>query len=120
MEIKDILRERREELNITMKELSVKVGVSESTISRWESGDIANMRRDKIALLSEALQISPAVIMGWDEKTFNKQSSGITSGEIEFLSRYRKLDDDDRYYLDRVINGLLQDDKYKKDSNKAV
>lgn len=120
MEIKDILRERREELNITMKELSVKVGVSESTISRWESGDIANMRRDKIALLSEALQISPAVIMGWDEKAFNKQSSGITSDEIEFLSRYRKLDDDDRYYLDRVINGLLQDDKYKKDSNKAV
>lgn len=120
MEIKDILRERREELSITMKELSVKVGVSESTISRWESGDIANMRRDKIALLSEALQISPAVIMGWDEKAFNKQSSGITSGEIEFLSRYRKLDDDDRYYLDRVINGLLQDDKYKKDSNKAV
>ena len=120
MTIGDIIRNRRKELNMRQEDLAELVNTTKATVSRWESGDIANMRRDKIALLSEALQISPAVIMGWDEKAFNKQSSGITSGEIEFLSRYRKLDDDDRYYLDRVINGLLQDDKYKKDSNKAV
>lgn len=43
--------------------------MSPATISRWESGDIANMRRDRIAALAEALQISPAVIMGWDVDT---------------------------------------------------
>ena len=66
MEVKDILRNRRIELGMTMKELAAKVGVSEGTISRWESGDIANMRRDKIALIAQALRISPEVIMEWE------------------------------------------------------
>ena len=66
MEVKDILSTRRQELGLTMREVAEKVGVSEGTISRWESGEIANMRRDKIMLLAQALQISPAVIMGWE------------------------------------------------------
>lgn len=34
MEVKDILRNRRIELDLTMKELAQRVGVSEATISR--------------------------------------------------------------------------------------
>lgn len=67
MEVKDIIRNRRIEMGLTMKELADKIGVSEGTISRWESGDIANMRRDKISLLSKALNLSPSVIMEWEE-----------------------------------------------------
>ena len=66
MDVKDIIKNRRIMLGLTMKELSEKVGVSEGTISRWESGEIINMRRDKIVALSEALHLSPAVIMGWE------------------------------------------------------
>jgi transcriptional regulator with XRE-family HTH domain len=49
---------------MTMKELSTKVGVSERTISRWESGDIANMKRDKIAALAKDLEVEPALMRG--------------------------------------------------------
>jgi repressor LexA len=52
-----------------MKQVSEAVGVSESTISRWESGAIANMTREKIVLLSKALKLSPADIMGWTKDT---------------------------------------------------
>ena len=67
MNVKDIIRNRRLELSMTMKEVAERVGVSEATVSRWESGDIENMRRDKIAALAKALQMPPAVIMGWDD-----------------------------------------------------
>ena len=67
MEVKEIIRKRRIELNLTMRDLANKVGVSEATISRWESGDIANMKRDKIKALADALHISPSIIMGWTE-----------------------------------------------------
>ena len=50
MRTNDLIRMRRLELDMTMKELAAKVGVSEGTISRWESGDIENMKRDKPAL----------------------------------------------------------------------
>ena len=48
MEVKDILRNKRLELGLTMKEVADAVGVSEGTVSRWESGKIGNMRRDRI------------------------------------------------------------------------
>ena len=67
MEVKEIIRQRRLELGYSMKELAKKAGVSEATISRWESGDIANMKRDKIKSLADALMISPNIIMGWDQ-----------------------------------------------------
>ncbi len=68
MSINDDLKRRRIELNLTMAEVANKVGVSEATISRWESGDIANMRRDKIVLLAKALQVSPSFIMGLEDE----------------------------------------------------
>lgn len=71
MEIKDILKARRLSLALTLEDVAAKVGVSAATISRWESGDIANMRRDRIVALSKALKISPAVIMGWDDPEDN-------------------------------------------------
>ena len=65
--VKEIIKERRQQLGLTMKEVAEAVGVSEATVSRWESGDIENMRRDKIAKLAEALKISPAILMGWED-----------------------------------------------------
>ena len=67
MNVKDIIREKRIELGMTMKEVADKVGVSEATISRWESGEIANMRRGAIFSLAKTLNISPNEIMGWKD-----------------------------------------------------
>ena len=66
MEVKDIIRNKRIELHLTMKQVADKVGVSEGTISRWESGEISNMRRDRIAALAKALLLPPEIIMEWD------------------------------------------------------
>lgn len=68
MEVQDIIKEKRIALNLTMKEVADYVGVTEATISRWESGDIANMRRDRIYKLSQVLNLSPLVIMGIEEE----------------------------------------------------
>lgn len=67
MPIQDIIKTRRAELDLTMKEVADFVGVSEGTVSRWESGDISNMKRDKIYKLAKILNISPLVILGWDD-----------------------------------------------------
>lgn len=66
MEIKDVLKARRTELGLTQLDVANAVGVSEATVSRWESGDIANMKRSRIASLASVLKISPSIIMGWN------------------------------------------------------
>ena len=57
------LTERRKELELTMRQVAEAVGVSEGTVSRWESGAIANMKRDKIYALAQVLKTTPNFIM---------------------------------------------------------
>lgn len=64
MDVGDTLQRRRKELGLTLREVAEKVGVSEGTVSRWESGDITNMRRDKIKAISDVLRVSPLLILG--------------------------------------------------------
>ena len=100
MEVKDILKKRRLEIGLTMKQVAEAVGVSEGTISRWESGDIVNMRRDKIALLADVLRITPAVIMGWDEKpkplarqipVYGRVAAGIPIEAVENIIDWEEI-----------------------------
>lgn len=67
MELKDILKQRRLELSLTMLDVANAVGVSEATVSRWESGEINDMKRSRIVALSKILQLHPNVIMEWEE-----------------------------------------------------
>lgn len=69
--IRTLIKEKRIEKKYTMKELAEKVGVSEATVSRWESGEISNMRRGGIMRLSKVLDIPPSVILGLQDNTNN-------------------------------------------------
>jgi transcriptional regulator with XRE-family HTH domain len=67
MEIGQKIKTLREEKGMTLEELGNKVGVGKSTVRKWETGMIANMRRDKIAKVASALETSPAYLMGWEQ-----------------------------------------------------
>lgn len=85
MEIKDIIRIKRLEKNLTLKELADKIGVSEATVSRWETGNIKNMKRKGISNLADVLEISPAIIMGWEEyKEFDENAPTQRLDTINF------------------------------------
>ncbi|QUH28255.1 helix-turn-helix domain-containing protein [Vallitalea guaymasensis] len=74
MEFKDKIKKRRTALNMTMQELAKKIGVSTPTIQRYESGEIKNVRKDKITLLASALDCSPGYLMDWEENINNETS----------------------------------------------
>ena len=111
MEVKDIISTRRTQLDMTMKELSQKVGVSEATICRWESGDIENMKRDKILNLANALQISPSLLMGWTEY---KAEHILSERERTMIDLYRQLNDAGKSVIDTQLNMMVKEDAYRK------
>ena len=57
----------REKNGLTLEQVGSAVGVVKSTVRKWETGIIANMRRDKIAALARVLHTTPAYLMGWEE-----------------------------------------------------
>lgn len=67
MKLRDRLKKRRLELGMTLKQVANAVGVSEGTVSKWESGNIGSMRLDKARALSKALSLDPRVLMEQDE-----------------------------------------------------
>ena len=54
------ISDRRKQLGLTLEDVGNAVGVSKTTVQRWESGLIKNMGRDKVAALANVLQL-PAV-----------------------------------------------------------
>lgn len=77
------IKANRKKLGLTMKEVAKAVGVSEATVSRWESGKIANMGRDKICALSKVLEISPTEITGNDNNS--------TASMLEISAKIKEL-----------------------------
>lgn len=66
MDMGEKIKFLRLDRNMTLEELGNKVGVGKSTVRKWETGMIANMKRDNILKVAEALDTSPAYLMGWD------------------------------------------------------
>lgn len=88
------LRKKREELNLTLQEVADYVGVSAGTVSRWETGNINNMKRDKIAKLSEILKLNPSVITGWESAKIDNDGNisdiVLRTEEMELIRELRK------------------------------
>jgi repressor LexA len=56
-------------LELTQQQVADYVGVSKSAVSRWESGDVANMGIDKLSRLSEVLSVSALDIINENRLT---------------------------------------------------
>ena len=91
------IESRRKELNLTLEQIGKYVGVSKSTVKKWETGFIDNMKRDKIALLADILKVSPLEIIGIETKSVDsknlKQKNEInlfTPHEQKVIKHYRQ------------------------------
>lgn len=121
MDVKDIIRKRRQELKLTYEQLGNMVGVGKSTVRKWETGMIENMRRDNIVALANALNISPAIIMGWEEPNENMISSkNLSKAEKILLSNYNKLNDLGKNEATKRVTELTEISKYINDNELCV
>lgn len=66
MGISENIKKRRGELHLTLLDIAKKVGVSEATVQRYESGQIKNLRQERVVKLAAALEMTPAQLLGWE------------------------------------------------------
>lgn len=104
--IKDLRLKR----GMTLEQVGDIVGVGKSTVRKWETGMIANMRRDKIALLAEALGTTPAYLMGWkDAKKENSPDElKLTEGEKMLLDLFRQVPEAQQQLVLQMISVALK------------
>ena len=67
MTVSKRIRERRKQLGLSAEDVAALIGVSPSTVYRYESSEIENMGIDKLEPIAKALQTTSAFLMGWAE-----------------------------------------------------
>lgn len=107
IQVNKLIKKRRIELGLTLKDVAKALNIAESTVSRYESNDIQNMGIDKIKALSKVLDCSPAYLMGWgDLPTSETTSKSITISlsEKALLKKYRTLDERGQHTISTVLD----------------
>ena len=102
----------RQEKGLTLEQVADVVGVGKSTVRKWETGMIANMKRDKIADLAKALGTTPAYLMGWnDEEDEEKKNSPtepqLSEGEKMLLDLFNRVPEDKQQLVLQMIRAAL-------------
>lgn len=96
MTVGERIKQRRKELGYNAEYLANILGVSRSTMYRYENGDIEKLPTDVLEPLAKALQTTPAYLMGWVEiSTATVHKEGISEPrfggymrEEDFLAPY--------------------------------
>lgn len=100
MEMGQKIYNLRIQKGLTLEELGNMVGVGKSTVRKWENGMIANMKRDKIIKVSEALDTTPAYLMGWQEADTEKESAP------KIIQYYNRLNDIGKHEAEKRVEEL--------------
>lgn len=106
------IRTLRQARGLTLEQVATVVGVGRSTVRKWETGMIANMRRDKIASLAKALGTTPAYLMGWKtedsgEEIQSPSERQLTEGEEMLLDLFNRVPKDKQQLVLQMIRVAL-------------
>lgn len=103
----ELIKTRREELNITQKKLAGLLGVAHSTVSRWESGYIKEIKRAQIYLLSKYLYIPIDTIIGLSNET-STEDLEVVKKRISIQSKLENINDKSKLEnIEKIIDALM-------------
>ena len=67
MTIGERIKQRREELGLSVEEVARLLGKHRATIYRYESNEIEKFPTDTLEPIAKALHTTPAYLMGWED-----------------------------------------------------
>ncbi len=85
------IKEHRIAKGMTQREVGLRVGVTEAAVSRWESGEIKDIRREKLANLAKCLDINPLILLGMDTETEKAPTPTWDERDVNLVSWFRSL-----------------------------
>ena len=118
-ELSKKIKELRLQKGLTLQDIGDKVGVGKRTVLKWDNGIIENMRRDKIAKLADALGVSPAYLMGWENSDTSSAppvQNTLSPDQEELLSYYDQLNSEGKAEALKQVSNLAKIKDYREDT----
>ena len=107
MTIGQRIREARERKDMTLDEVAKRCNTTKQTIFKYENEIVTNIPYDKIVLLSNALDVSPSYLFGWEEKEFSPSEPQLTEGEKVLLDLFNRVPEDQQQLVLHMIRAAL-------------
>lgn len=106
------IRNKREHLEISQTDLAKKIGVSKQTLYKYETNIITNIPSNIIENIASILNVSPAILMGWEteQTTIQKYSLPVQT----LLDKSENLNTDGIKELNKYADYLLSQKQYQK------
>ena len=105
----DLIRQKRQELNLSQEELGRMVGVNRAAINKWESGRVKNLKRETLKKLSEIFNISPALLVEPESAT---PIVDLAEKERRLITAFRELNATGQKKALTYISDLIDSGKY--------
>lgn len=106
------IKERRLELRLTQEELATKLGYkSKSAINKIELG-INDISQSKVVRFAEALDTTPADLMGWTYEQEPEDLADLTAAILQdpqllaMIGKYRKLSTTNQKAVQAMVDAL--------------
>ena len=109
MKIGEKIKQRRIELDWSLRELSNRMGyANHSTVARIESGAV-DIPQSKIVKFAEVLNVPVAYLMGWDETADTKKEQpteydGLSEKRKAFIDKVMLMSDAELDRLDKILS----------------
>lgn len=104
------IKERRKDLKMSAEDLGERLGKDRSTIYRYEKGDIENLPLDLLEPIADALDTTPAYLMGW-EKEKAAPEDGLSDNIKTLIEFVKHVPEEKVDLILRVMKSILEDDR---------
>ena len=106
MSIGQRIKVMRKQQGLSIDDLAGKLGKNRTTIYRYENGDIENLPLGILDSLANALNTTPAYLMGWDN---SRDNEGWTYDDVDkAIIKYTDK------WIDEFGTGIFNDDELEK------
>ena len=102
------IRQLRKQLGLTQEELGQRIGVGKAAINKYEVGTVVNLKKSTIYSLSEALGVSPVVLL-------DAETTSFSPDEQRLMELYRTAEPSAREYAVEML-----ENHQKKDTEQSV
>ena len=107
MTIGQRIRAARERKDMTLDEVAKRCNTTKQTIFKYENEIVTNIPYDKIVLLSNALEVTPSYLFGWDEKKDSPTEPQLSEGEKMLLDLFNRVPKDQQQLVLQMIRAAL-------------
>ena len=107
MTIGQRIRTARERRDMTLDEVAKRCNTTKQTIFKYENEIVTNIPYDKIVLMSNALEVSPSYLFGWEEEKNSPSEPSLTEGEKMLLDLFNRVPEDQQQLVLQMIRAAL-------------